>query len=342
MRKIWCILRYLIEPSSTRGESARNLRRAFHSFQGTNQELAQALENRYFCTAIDQDALSLSYEGTGNEALDAPYTFQETKAALANLRRDTAPEGDRITVAVLANLSEKSIQELTDFINAIWDGAPIPDEWKTSIVHFIPKPGKEINTDNLRPISLTLCVGKLMEKMVCTRLSAYFEEQGLFSPTMFGFRAHLSTQDVLLQLKREVTDPPHGEHGDRAILTLDLKGAFDNVKHSKILSNLNSTNCGHKTFRCIQDFLLGRKACIKIDDTNYGPVQIGTRGTPQGMVLSPLLFNVAMMKLPETQNGRRGPPRYIRGRYYFVGDNRKRRTNRGNPPGSGYFSAHVR
>lgn len=99
-----------------------------------------------------------------------------------------------------------------------------------------------------------------MEKIVCTRLSTYIEKQGLFSPTMFCFRAHLSTQDVLLQLKREVIDPPHGEHGDRTILTPDLKGAFDNVKPSKILSNLNSTNCGHKNFLYIQDFLQGMKA----------------------------------------------------------------------------------
>lgn len=85
-RNTWRILRYLIEPRSTRGESARNLRCAFHTFQGTNQELAQALENRYFCTAIDEDVASLTYEGEANEALDAPYSFQETKAALASMR----------------------------------------------------------------------------------------------------------------------------------------------------------------------------------------------------------------------------------------------------------------
>lgn len=106
----------------------------------------------------------------------------------------------------------------------------------------------------------TICGLFPMEKIVCTRLSTYIEKQGLFSPTMFCFRAHLSTQDVLLQLKREVIDPPHGEHGDRTILTPDLKGAFDNVKPSKILSNLNSTNCGHKNFLYIQDFLQGMKA----------------------------------------------------------------------------------
>lgn len=30
----------------------------------------------------------------------------------------------------------------------------------------------------------------------------------------------------------------------------------------------------------------------------HGPHQLGTRGTPQGAVLPPLLFNLAMARLP--------------------------------------------
>ncbi|KAH7967128.1 hypothetical protein HPB49_022959 [Dermacentor silvarum] len=39
-------------------------------------------------------------------------------------------------------------------------------------------------------------------------------------------------------------------------------------------------------------------AYIRIQDQEYGPYPLGTRGTPQGAVLSPLLFNLAMVQLP--------------------------------------------
>ncbi|XP_049271319.1 uncharacterized protein LOC125758317 [Rhipicephalus sanguineus] len=104
--------------------------------------------------------------------------------------------------------------------------------------------------------------------------------------------------DVLLQLHRTIIQPTTMQHNDKAILALDLKGAFDNVKHGSILANLSSTDCGARTFAYISDFLSKRQALLRIEDEEYGPYIMGTRGTPQGAVLSPLLFNIAMMRLP--------------------------------------------
>nr|XP_050033693.2 uncharacterized protein LOC126530455 [Dermacentor andersoni] len=138
-----------------------------------------------------------------------------------------------------------------------------------------------------------------MEKMVRDRLSPYMEAKGLFADTMFGFRPHMSAQDVLLQLHRDIIRPTAMRHNDKAILALDLRGAFDNVRHGSILANLSTTDCGHKAFAYVRDFLSKRQALLKIEDEEYGPYTMGTRGTPQGAVLSPLLFNIAMMQLPQ-------------------------------------------
>ncbi|XP_070389375.1 uncharacterized protein [Dermacentor albipictus] len=45
---------------------------------------------------------------------------------------------------------------------------------------------------------------------------------------MYGFRANLSTQDVLLQLKEEVLDTMP-KAGENVVMALDIKGAFDNA-----------------------------------------------------------------------------------------------------------------
>nr|XP_054933957.1 uncharacterized protein LOC129380223 [Dermacentor andersoni] len=135
--------------------------------------------------------------------------------------------------------------------------------------------------------------------MVRDRLSPYMEAKGLFADTMFGFRPYMSAQDVLLQLHRDIIRPTAMRHNDKAILALNLRGAFDNVRHGSILANLSTTDCGHKAFAYVRDFLSKRQALLKIEDEEYGPHTMGTRGTPQGAVLSPLLFNIAMMQLPQ-------------------------------------------
>lgn len=60
-----------------------------------------------------------------------------------------------------------------------------------------------------------------METMVRDRLSSYMEPKGLFEDTMFGFRPHMSAQDVLLQLHRDIIRSTAMCHNDKAILVLD-------------------------------------------------------------------------------------------------------------------------
>ncbi|XP_037561044.1 uncharacterized protein LOC119440182 [Dermacentor silvarum] len=134
--------------------------------------------------------------------------------------------------------------------------------------------------------------------MVRDRLSSYLEERNTLADSMYGFRPNKSAQDILLQLHHEVLTPIEHPHNDKIILALDLKGAFDNVKHEVILAHLSATNCGDRTFNYIRNFLTDRAAYIRIQDQEYGPYPLGTRGTPQGAVLSPLLFNLAMVQLP--------------------------------------------
>ncbi|XP_075527100.1 uncharacterized protein LOC142559381 [Dermacentor variabilis] len=135
--------------------------------------------------------------------------------------------------------------------------------------------------------------------MVRDRLSAYLEARGTFADKMFGFPPHLSAQDVLLQLHHDVTEPTTMRQNDKPVLALDLWGAFDNVKHSSILANGSTTECGQSTFDYIRAFLSNRAVFIRLVFTEHGPpYPLGTRGTPQGAVLSTLLLNLAMLNLP--------------------------------------------
>lgn len=114
---------------------------------------------------------------------------------------------------------------------------------------------------------------------------------------MYGFRPHLSPQDVLLQLKEDIIDKLTNHH-KFSILALDIKGAFDNITHQAILQGLASTNCGHRLYNYIVSFLTNRTATVGIGHLRSDNFQTIPKGTPQGSVISPLLFNIGMKDLP--------------------------------------------
>lgn len=132
--------------------------------------------------------------------------------------------------------------------------------------------------------------------MVHDRLTLYLEDTGHLTDTMFGFRQHLSTQDVLLLLKEDLLD--HLSHRTKySILGVDVKGAFDNVSHDAIVTNLEKSGCGVRTYTYVRNFLTDRTATVGIWNIRSKSFQLPKRGTPQGSVMSPLLFNVALIIL---------------------------------------------
>lgn len=121
------------------------------------------------------------------------------------------------------------------------------------------------------------------------------ESQGLYPHSMVGFRSHLSAQDALLQISHAILSGI--VNLTRAIVAVDLTKAFDRVTHSAILQGIQELQLGPKTYNYIRAFLNGRTASLHIDDVRTPPFTFGNIGTPQGAVLSPLLFNITLIPL---------------------------------------------
>lgn len=115
--------------------------------------------------------------GSPNPLLDED--LHEVTAALSGLCAHTAPGMDQISNKVVVNLDDQSLLDLTKLLpepNMAGYGI-LPEEWKTAEVHLIPKPGKPPSIENLRPISLTSCKGKLLEHIILNRLQMNMQER---------------------------------------------------------------------------------------------------------------------------------------------------------------------
>ncbi|KAG0436780.1 hypothetical protein HPB47_017760 [Ixodes persulcatus] len=224
LARTWGMLRHLLDPENSKTQSGIRLAKARQAFDGGDDDFMQKLIENYV-GETHQTPLP-DYDGAHNEALDAPITEAEVRAELVRLRTKSAPGPDGITNKMLRNLDDTSIGYLTEYMLECWDKGELPQQWKSANVILIPKPGKPPQLGNLRLISLTSCIGKLMEHVIQTRLIEYLEKQDLLPYTMIGFRPHLCTQDIMLQIKHDIVDSRSKDA--KMILGLDLTKAFDN------------------------------------------------------------------------------------------------------------------
>ncbi|KAG0445022.1 hypothetical protein HPB47_002946 [Ixodes persulcatus] len=81
-----------------------------------------------------------------------------------------------------------------------------------------------------------------------------------------------------------------------ALVTVDVRKAFDCIGHDHILASVRETGCGHRFDTYILNFLKDRTASFRIEAETSPPITL-TRGAPQGAVLSPTLFNLGMAQL---------------------------------------------
>jgi hypothetical protein len=86
---------------------------------------------------------------------------------------------------MIKQLGEKEKETLLGIYNNIWKQGSYPEEWRTALTAPIQKPGKDPeNPGSYRPISLTSCLRKVMEKMVYRRLVHILEKRTDTRPTV--------------------------------------------------------------------------------------------------------------------------------------------------------------
>ena len=293
-KRAWQLLRHLIDPSQKRATAQHHVTRLIHAHVDNPEALMNTLRDTY--TSPGTPTPLPSYTGQPNPELDADITEAEIRAALLTIRSSSAPGADQVTNTTLRNLDDRSINRIAEYFNQCWKEGTLPQSWRHAKVIFIPKPNKPLTLKNLRPISLTSCLGKLFEHVVLARLIQHMAENDLYPHSMVGFRPYLSTQDAMLQITHDIFDPLIPGH-TKAVLALDLSKAFDRVEHHAIMTALSPLNVGARTHTYIQAFLTARTAELQFGPFSYPTYSLKSVGTPQGSVLSPFLFNITLIPL---------------------------------------------
>ena len=173
------------------------------------------------------------------------------------------------------------------FTTCLKEGA-FPTQWKKQKLILVPKPNKPLGeASSYRPICLLNNTGKLFERVIYNRLIRIAEKDGGLSENQFGFRKGRSTTDALV-LVANTAKTALDEGKCCAVITLDVKNAFNSARWSKILESLINLGVAKYLVRIVADFLIDRTLCCESDEgmKSYQT----TCGVPQGSVLGPLLW----------------------------------------------------
>ena len=187
------------------------------------------------------------------ESYNIRFALKELKEALSNTE-STAPGEDNIAYEMIKHLNEPEKIFLLK-INKIWETGILPKDWKVSLIIPVKKPNKNANeATSYRPIALTSCICKLMEKMVNARLVWYLEKNGLLSPFQYGFRKNRSTLDPLLRLSNQIQQGFALKRQTIGVF-FDLEKAYDTTWRQGILRELCSMGIKGSMLKFLWKFL---------------------------------------------------------------------------------------
>ena len=202
-----------------------------------------------------------------------------------------APGKDKIDPRFLKALGEASLIFLLDIINDSWNSGNCPASWRIAVIIPLLKKGKPASEMNsYRPVALTSCVGKTMERMVANRLSHLAETNGWWSNDQAGFRKMRSCEDQVLRLSQSISNGFQSSPPKRSLLALlDYSKTYDMVWKDKLYQTMIDKGVPLAIVKWCRSFLADRRAMVRLDGITGKSMKMH-QGVPQGSVLSPLFF----------------------------------------------------
>ncbi|KAK3550241.1 hypothetical protein QTP86_021288, partial [Hemibagrus guttatus] len=192
-----------------------------------------------------------------------PLTIKEEEVnrlfKCLSTRKATGP--DSVSPSLLKHCANQLSPVFKDIFNTLLETCHVPACFKTSAIVPVPKKTKITGLNDYRPVALTSVVMKSFEHLVLSYLKDITDR--LLDPLQFAYRANRSVDDAV------------------------------NMALHFILQHLDSPGSYARMllWTWITDFLTDRRQFVRLG-THVSDLQHISTGSPQGCVLSPLLFSL--------------------------------------------------
>ena len=230
-------------------------------------------------------------------AINREISLEETEASLEYLKPGKATGPDNVFTDLLLNANEELVTAIHKLFSMSFATGNIPLEWKKADVKFLRKSGKKNynSASAYRPISLTSCLGKCLERILTVRLNGFIEHNKIIDLEQEGFRKFHSTTHALLRMIQDVFNGFNRKESTLAAF-IDMEKAFDSVWRDGLLVKMHKLGIRGKIWSWISDFLSDRTARCYLKGS-HGVEFFTFVGLPQGSVISPILFIIFLQDI---------------------------------------------
>ena len=118
----------------------------------------------------------------------------------------TSIDNDGLSYKILKEGGNILATYLEQLFSLSLDLGRLPSAWKVGVVTSIHKGGLKTLVSNYRPISVTSCCCRILERIVRNKLTDYLLQHKIITNTQHGFVARRSTDTILLHFYDYVTN----------------------------------------------------------------------------------------------------------------------------------------
>lgn len=222
------------------------------------------------------------------------FTLEELKMACERLKPKKAPGPGEVPPDIMKLLATMNPKFVLEIYNKLASQALFPKNWKVAKLVLIAKgQNNAYDPGSFRPLCLLDAEGKMYELLLGQRLDSEIERTGGLSDSQFGFRKGRQTTDAVqrvIRIARKAASYSWKHRKMCAIITLDVKNAFNTAVWRQILNALAERGINEGLVRIINSYLSDRSVILD-DGAGLKERQI-KGGVPQGSILGPKLWNI--------------------------------------------------
>ena len=201
-------------------------------------------------------------------ALGVEPTENELIGALRSMANAKAVGPDKLPVKLLKlgiNNNPTVLRVFHRVIKRVWHHREVPQLWRDAVIKVLHKKKDRTECGNYRGISLVAHAGKVLLKIVATRLSAYCEARNLLPDEQCGFRPHRSTTDMMFTVRR-LQELGRKARAPLFLCFIDLQKAYDSVDRTLLWQVFARFGTPPQMIEVIRQFHDGMRACVRSDD----------------------------------------------------------------------------
>lgn len=257
-----------------------------------------AINNHFTTIATDPDydieRVNEMIQTVPNNDLPLYNIYEYEVFLLFTSIKKTSPGPDKLPYWFFRYAAAELTPVVTHLIRLTLSNGTPPEAWKRAVITPVPKVTSPQNLSDLRPISVTPILSRLVEKLIARKYltpalpTKLLEDQYAYRPTG-------STTAALVDISHHITLMLETNTYVRCIL-IDYSKAFDTINHEILFAKLRTLSIPQLIKQWIMNFLTGRTQAVVTEGTtsNWLPI---SRSIVQGSGLGPMLFVVYALDL---------------------------------------------